>query len=117
MGDRAMAEIKTEGGSLFVYTHWGGYNLPERAKEAIIKAETRWDDLPYATRIIVDQLTKESRDDTSGCGLMLNDNAEDEYNGDKPSVIIDLKAALLTVIRGGQTIQQGFKEISHEKVS
>ena len=35
MGDRAMAEIKTTDGSLYVYTHWGGENLPESAKQAI----------------------------------------------------------------------------------
>ena len=89
MGDRAMAQIKVEGGSLYVYTHWAGHALPDDAKAAIMAARDRWDDEPYATRIIVDQLTKEGRDSVTGFGLMLKPAAEDSYNNDKPSVIID----------------------------
>jgi len=99
MGDRAMAEIKTRDGSLFVYTHWGGRDLPEDARDAVLAAKPRWHDIPYATRIIVDQLTKEGRDRETGFGLMPTPNAEDEYNADKPSVIIDLKYQVLTIIR------------------
>lgn len=90
MGDRAMAEIKTPDGSLYVYTHWGGSSLPEEAKKALEKAKPRWGDIGYATRIVVDQLTKEGRDEETGFGLMLKPSAEDEYNNDSPSVIIDL---------------------------
>jgi len=111
MGDRAMAEIKTDGGSLFIYTHWGGYSLPENAKKAIVKAKPRWDDLPYATRIIVDQLIKEGRDEETGFGIMLNDNAEDEYNADKPSVIINLEDKTLKIIRDGEKATYPFNEL------
>jgi len=106
-----MAEIKTEGGSLFVYTHWGGYTLPESAKQAIISARPRWTDYPYATRIIVDQLTKEGRDGETGFGLLLNDGAEDEYNNDKPSVIIDLLNQELTIFRKGNKESFRFDEL------
>lgn len=101
MGDRAMAEIRTMGGSLYVYTHWGGASLPYAAVKAVIAAESRWNDLPYATRIIVDQLTKGGRDIETGFGLLLMPHAEDEYNGDKPSVIIDLRNHQLTIARDG----------------
>ena len=113
MGDRAMAEIKTEGGSVFVYTHLGGYSLPEDAKQAILKAKPRWEDYPYATRIIVDQLTKEGRDDETGFGLMVNDNAEDSYNNGKPSVIIDLLTETLTIHRDGKVFTQTFEELNN----
>lgn len=99
MGDRAMAEIKTEDGSLYVYTHYGGHDLPDMAKQAILFAKSRWGDEPYATRIIVDQLIKQGRDDTLGFGILLKPRAEDEYNNDKPSVVIDLVAQKLRVIR------------------
>jgi hypothetical protein len=111
MGDRAMAEIKTEGGSLFVYTHWGGHGLPARALSAIKAAEQRWDDFPYATHIIVDQLTKDSRDSETGIGLMLEPNAEDEYNSNKPSVIIDLNSQELTIARNGSHQTKKFIEL------
>ena len=98
MGDRAMAEVKTRAGSLYVYTHWGGASLPGDAKDAIRTAKPRWDDEPYATRIIVDQLIKEGRDEETGFGLMLKPDAKDGYNSDSPSVIIDIPSKTLTTI-------------------
>ena len=102
MGDRAMCEIRTEDGPLFVYTHWHGNELPEMSKEAIIKAEPRWNDDPYATRIIVDQLTVSGRDDECGWGLMVKPRSEDSYNNNKPSVVIDLANRHLIVVGHGE---------------
>lgn len=110
MGDRAMAEIKTGDGSLYVYTHWAGRKLPELAERAIIAAEPRWNDEAYAVRIIVDQLIKNGRDQVLGFGLMLRPNAEDEYNNNKPSVIIDLPKGSLEIIREGHSCKS-FKEV------
>ena len=98
MGDRAMAKVKTTKGSLFIYTHWSGFDLPKTAKEAVKLARPRWDDEPYATHIIVDQLTKEGRDQETGIGIMLDDYAEDGYNHDKPSVIIDIPNQTITIV-------------------
>jgi len=111
MGDRAMAEIITGEGSLYVYTHWCGSELPENAKEAIRFAQNRWDDTPYAIRILVDQLTKGGRDRETGYGLMLVPDAEDEYNSDKPSVIIDLVGKKLIVLRDGEEKTSSFQEV------
>ena len=106
-----MAEIKTEGGSLYVYTHWGGYSLPADAAEAIKMARGRWQDECYAVRIIVDQLTKGGRDKETGFGLMLRPDAEDEYNGDKPSVVIDLTQRRMLAYRDGKTYTKDFQSI------
>ena len=102
MGDRAMAEIKTDEGSLFFYTHWHGETLLTIAKNALEEAEPRRGDSPYALRRVVDSLIKQtdSRDAETGSGLMLRPNAEDEYNSGKPSVIIDLNAWEVQVKRG-----------------
>ena len=62
MGDRAMAEIRLRRGSLFLYFHWDGYDLPRMAREAVEAAAPRLGDEPYWTRIVVDQLFKEGRD-------------------------------------------------------
>ncbi len=112
MGDRAMAEIRTEEGSLFVYAHWGGSSLPENAKAAIRAARPRWSDSPYAVRIIVDQLTKDRRDQETGFGLLLTPIAEDEHNGGKPSVVIDLIAQELTILRNGNRESFTFQEVA-----
>jgi len=92
MGDRAMAEIKTEGGSIYFYTHWTGYTLPQDAQTAVEKAKPRLGNNSYATRIVIDSLIASSgaRDKETGAGIMLAPDAEDEYNNHSPSVIIDL---------------------------
>ena len=92
MGDRAMAEIKVEDGSLYFYTHWTGHRLQADAEAALAKALPRLGDDSYATKIVLDSLIESSgaRDQETGAGIMLGPNAEDEYNSDSPSVIIDL---------------------------
>jgi len=92
MGDRAMAEIKVQNGSLYFYTHWTGERLPEDAETALAEAKPRLGDDSYALKIVVDNLIflAGARNSETGAGLLLRPNAEDEYNGDEPSVIIDL---------------------------
>ncbi len=98
MGDRRMAEIRLPEGSLYLYVHWSGYDLPRLAREAVVAARPRLGDYPYWTRIVVDQITKGGRDEETGFGLMLTPNAEDEYNSDEPSVIIHAKTGMVEVI-------------------
>ena len=91
MGDRRMAEIRTDGGSFYVYTHSDGYEFAEVARRALEAAAPRRGDLTYAARIVVDQLTAAGRDQELGYGLLLAPDAEDEYSGDNsPSIVIDL---------------------------
>ena len=91
MGDRRMAEIRTDGGSFYVYTHSGGDGFAEVARRALDAAAPRRGDLTYATRIVVDQLIAAGRDQELGYGLMLGPNAEDQYSADNsPSIVIDL---------------------------
>lgn len=101
MGDRAMAEIRTSEGNLYFYTHWSGFDLPAHARKALDEAAPRKGDDPYALRRIVDVLIRESgtRDSEAGSGLMLKPNAEDEYNHDNPSVVIDIDAWTVEVHR------------------
>ena len=110
MGDRRIAEIRTRDGSIYFYTHWGGYHLPNEAFNAIMAAKPRWDDESYATRIIVDQLLAPYRDQALGAGLLLRPQAEDAYNYDKPSVIINLASRTLVVIDGDNSTTTQFGE-------
>ena len=100
MGDRRMAEIKTSEGSLYIYVHHHGYKLPEMARNAVEHAKVRLGDEPYFVRIVVDQLIKDGRDQELSFGIMLTPRCEDEYNNDKPSVIIDAKTGKVKVIGG-----------------
>lgn len=108
MGDRRMAEIRTEYGNLYIYTHWSGEALPRLAEDALRKARPRLGDEAYWTRIVVDQITKSARDKETGFGLMLTPDAEDEYNNDKPSVIIDADKGTVTEIVDGERKLESF---------
>jgi len=101
MGDRAMAQIKVGGNSLYFYTHWAGGELPEAAEKAVAAARPRMGDDAYALKIVVDTLLKESgsRDSETGAGLMFGPHAEDEYNHNEPSVVIDLQSMTVRVHR------------------
>lgn len=111
MGDRRMAQVRVSSGSIYVYTHSAGYDLPALAVEAIQFAKPRWNDHAYALRIIVDQLTKSGRDEEYGWGLMLEPTAEDEYNFDQPSVLIDLVDRQFTVIDRNKAVQCDFEDL------
>lgn len=94
MGDRRLAEIRTEDGSMYFYTHWSGYELPRIAEESLRYAEQRKNDSPYALKMVLDYLIKEcgGRDGALNCGIGLDPGhtGEDEYRGDPTSVLIDL---------------------------
>ena len=105
-----MAEIRTQDGSIYFYTHWDGAILPTAAFRAVLAAKPRWDDESYATRIVIDKLLAPYRDQETGAGLMLQPNAEDEYNSDEPSVIIDMVARTMVVIADGHMNTTLFEE-------
>lgn len=71
--DRANIKIKinNQGSSIWIYTHWHGSELPHLLQDALAKARPRWNDASYATRILVDQITKDGRDQETGWGLSL----------------------------------------------
>ncbi len=57
MGDRANVVIdEQDGGTIYLYTHWGGSELPETLQNAL-KRKWRWDDESYLTRIIFQEMT------------------------------------------------------------
>ena len=117
MGDRRMAEIRTKAGSLYVYTHWGGGSFPDMARAAVLAARPRWNDAPYATRIIVDKLTMKGRDLSFGYGLLLEPDAEDSYNADEPSIIIDLVSRAITVFNRGRETFTPFTALSGDDLN
>jgi len=58
MGDRANVKIKMAAcngypaGNIFLYTHWGGTELPGLVKEGLKAGVNRWDDDSYLVRIL-----------------------------------------------------------------
>ncbi len=94
MGDRAnvfvIDEFSTkkpdqpEPGGVYLYTHWGGSELPEAVRVALAK-RWRWDDSAYLTRIIFDQMTAGDQGSETGFGIGLHMPDNDGY----PIIMID----------------------------
>ncbi len=105
MGDQRMAEIRTSDGSLYVYTHWCGRDLPKMALDAVMRAKPRLGDEAYWTRIVIDELTKSARDEETGFGIMLKPSCEDSYNDDKPSVLLDSTTGKAAVVNGEAIVE------------
>lgn len=88
MGDRANVYVKnpyTPNDGVYLYSHWGGTDLPGTVQKALQK-EWRWDDHAYLTRIIFDAMTDGSRDMETGFGI-----ATEPCDGQERIVEIDVK--------------------------
>jgi hypothetical protein len=75
---------------IVLYSHWGESSWHTDLAAALEAARPRWQDPSYALRIIIDQLTKDSRDSETGHGIFLAKH-EDLAFLDYP-VIVDLQA-------------------------
>jgi len=80
MGDRGNIFVresadKEETRGVYLYSHWGGEELPLVLKRALSR-KVRWDDGPYLTRIIFDEMTEGQRGEETGFGISatLGDN-------------------------------------------
>ena len=83
MGDRANVVIRddwpadlNQREAVFLYTHWGGSELPEQLRDALIHGRGRWGDPSYLARIVLDRMTRDDADDITGYGIStrLGDN-------------------------------------------
>ena len=70
MGDRANVRVMDgpARAPVYLYTHWGGTQLPLRVREAL-KRQVRWHDPAYLTRIIFDTMTGDSHGSETGHGI------------------------------------------------
>ena len=54
MGDRGnIAIIQSNDDQVWLYSHWGGYELPDRLRQGIIAGKGRWGDESYLAKIII----------------------------------------------------------------
>jgi len=64
--------------AVFLYTHWAGYELPETLRSALLYGKSRWDDAPYLSRIIFQEMIGTSKSQTGyGISSRLTDNEYD----------------------------------------
>jgi hypothetical protein len=65
---------------LFLYSHWGGGSHEEDLGYAISKAQGRWDDSGYATRIAISTLIADQWKSDTGFGLYINEVQDPNYD-------------------------------------
>ncbi len=75
MGGRANIIVETYPGEfVYLYTHWGGSNVPETLRRAIARRE-RWEDGSYLCRIIFCELCDDYAGSTGyGISASITDN-------------------------------------------
>lgn len=64
---------------IFLYTHWGGSELPTIVRSALQRGRPRWGDDSYLARIIFNEVTKGQEMSETGFGLSpyITDNEHD----------------------------------------
>ena len=80
MGDRAnFVFVQPNGESIVLYGHWAGHNMLANLAEAAIKAQGRWSDPSYATRIAISNMIGEGWAMETGWGLAVNEILDNEH--------------------------------------
>lgn len=80
MGDRAnFAFVQPNGNTIVLYGHWAGHNMLANLAEAVAKAQTRWNDPSYATRIVISQMIGDGWGYETGWGLQVNEISDNEH--------------------------------------
>lgn len=93
MGDRANVVIDEQhsNNQIYLYSHWGGSELPATLQAALRK-RWRWTDESYLARIIFREIIRGSEDEETGFGIST-------YEGDNeyPFLRVSTKTQSVTV--------------------
>jgi hypothetical protein len=76
MGDRGNIAIKQHSGTVYLYSHYGGSELPQVLQDALKKHEL-WDDPTYLARIIFDAMEDGENLHGSATGLGISASEDD----------------------------------------
>lgn len=87
MGDRASVYIREDATrGVFLYTHWGGTELPQTVQAALKRGRERWNDAPYLARIVFCEMVKGVEMDLTGYGI--SSYIDDNQVG-RPIIVLD----------------------------
>lgn len=94
MGDRANIVLRQNDQAIYLYSHWGGYEMPETLRGAL-DSETgrgRWHDESYLGRIIFSKMTRGQEDGETGFGISVyppdNEHAYFVVDSDRGTVAV-----------------------------
>jgi len=92
MGDRANVVVKTGNEQVCLYSHWGGYELPDTLRAAMVRGKPRWDDPQYLARIIFCEMVKNHVMDETGFGI-----SQSIGDGDNQVLTLDMEAQTVKI--------------------
>jgi hypothetical protein len=79
MGARTNFELKDYKGSVWLYSHSGGDDKSFDFACALKHAEPRWEDTPYAVRMVISYLIKDRVLEDTGFGISSYECGEESY--------------------------------------
>lgn len=92
MGDRAnVVIVDGEFSKVFLYTHWGGSELPALVQTSLKRSGSRWNDAPYLTRAIFCDMVKGDEEGLTGYGI-----SSRMCDNEHPLIVLDAKAQTVT---------------------
>jgi hypothetical protein len=93
---------------VYLYSHWGGHDLPEALQSALKRGRERWTDEPYLTRIIFCEMVDGHEKDTAGFGITtyLTDN-------EHPLLVVDVKKETVSAAKANAPLEP-YKTLSFE---
>lgn len=82
MGDRANFGFKQGNDTVYLYAHWGGYQMMDTLANAlyVVLKEGRANDPTYATRIAISQIIGDDWNQGLGYGISINRLADNEHS-------------------------------------
>ena len=103
MGDRANVMVKgSQDSRVYLYTHWGGEELPIALRDALRRGRSRWGDDSYLARIIFCEMVKGKEAESTGFGISayLVDNEHPILVVDPQEGTVSLEATAGQVVPG-----------------
>lgn len=94
MGDRAQVVVTDNDeleGAVWLYSHWGGHDLPN-VVQAALKRQERWNDSEYLARIVFQQMLGDDNSAT-GFGIGTSEHGDIEH----PLLILNTQTMIITV--------------------
>ena len=89
MGDRVNIGFRNGGDPqepiIFLYSHWGGETVNPDVRNALIKANNRWNDYGYATRIAISSIVGSQWESETGFGIYV----DQVVDPNRPTVVIN----------------------------
>jgi hypothetical protein len=91
MGSRAYVKVLSlpRGPDVLLYTHWQCEELPEIVRRALAHRQ-RWDDAPYLTRAIFEEMVVVEAPKFTGLGIEARARGRGNGTGE-PTVVVDVQ--------------------------